>query len=476
MDDLEPEKDNKEIIKENNNKDNKEQNNSSNQNQKNNEKIISNSISKSFESEKNDKQENNNKEEIKNKIIEKAEIKNNDEKKEEQNLNNNIEDEKDQKKDNINKEKKVKEKYINEDIVRESNKKPALGPVVKSQLKPSINKIKNKSIEKTIKTLLNTDENNNQNGEQNDNKNKFMDRLNEFKRELTEKEEMNKLIQKKNIFEFTFKNYEDNKINKFYYNKDLDNFYFNVKDSLKDKKFKELEDKYFKSNKFFFSNNKDFNYNQNIFLEKEKPITSYKNHLKKNLIDNYNCKILSNKPIIYQKNSSNIGNNIQNNEIFKLMNSVNNFNVILNKFRKTKDFDFQKNNNENNKFDYLSHSANKNKYKNYYNNKIRPFNSSIFENSKKLQNLMNDVLYEINQNTKKSSSKKYEFKSRLSNIKSKMKSQSVNKYNKKSIRKNQMNINRYTPKKSKNLKFEELLNLCSKENLKSHYKIQAKLL
>ena len=443
------------------------ENNLSNKNL--NEKLIYNSISKSFESEKNDKQENINNEDINNNILKTEENKNNSQQKEEGNLNNNIEDKK-EKGENKKKEEKTKEKNKNEYIVREPNKKPVLNPLVKSQLKPSINKIKNKSIEKTIKTLLNSDENNNQGEEQNNNKNKFIDKLKEFKKELSEKEEMNKNIKKKNIFEFTFKNYEDNKNNRYKNtNKDSDVFNFNVKDSL-NSKYKELKEKYFKPNKNEFSlNNKNADYKlHNIFIEKEKPITSYNQSPQKKFIDNYNYRSLSKKPLIYRKNSPKMRKNLRNNDIFILMNSMDNLGVILNKFKKSNNYDFQKNNDENNKIDYIYNSASKNQYKiNYYKNKT--FNSSIFENSKKLQNLMNDVFHEIKQNSRKSSSKKYEFKSRLLNIKSKITSQSVNRYNKKSFTKNHLNTHRYTPKKSSNLNFDELLNLCSKENLRSYY-------
>ena len=446
------------------------ENNLSNKNL--NEKLIYNSISKSFESEQNDKQENINNEEINNNILQTEENKNKAQQKEEENLNNNIEDKKDKEEpENKKKEKKTKEKNKSEFIVREPNKKPVLGPLLKSQLKPSINKIKNKSIEKTIKTLLNSDENNNQSEEKNINKNKFIDKLRDFKRELSEKEEMNKYIKKKNIFEFTFKNYEDSKNNRYKNtNKDSDLFNFNVKDSLKDNKYKELKEKYFNSNKNEFSpNDKKVDYKLHIFMEKEKPITSYKQNPQKKFIDNYNYRSLSKKPLIYRKNSPKIRKNLRNNDIFRLMNSMGNLGVILNKFKKSNNYEIQKNNVENNKIDYIYIIANKNQYKNNYNNKNKIFNSSIFENSKKLQNLMNDVFHEIKQNNKKSSSKKYEFKSRLLNIKSKITSQSVNRYNKKSFRKNQLNVHRYTPKKSSNLNFDELLNLCSKENLKSYY-------
>ena len=446
------------------------ENNLSNKNL--NEKLIYNSISKSFESEQNDKQENINNEEINNNIIQTEEYKNKAQQKEEENLNNNIEDKKDKEEpENKKKEKKTKEKNKSEFIVREPNKKPVLGPLLKSQLKPSINKIKNKSIEKTIKTLLNSDENNNQSEEKNINKNKFIDKLRDFKRELSEKEEMNKYIKKKNIFEFTFKNYEDSKNNRYKNtNKDSDLFNFNVKDSLKDNKYKELKEKYFNSNKNEFSpNDKKVDYKLHIFMEKEKPITSYKQSPQKKFIDNYNYRSLSKKPLIYRKNSPKIRKNLRNNDIFRLMNSMGNLGVILNKFKKSNNYEIQKNNVENNKIDYIYIIANKNQYKNNYNNKNKIFNSSIFVNIKKLQNLMNDVFHEIKQNNKKSSSKKYEFKSRLLNIKSKITSQSVNRYNKKSFRKNQLNVHRYTPKKSSNLNFDELLNLCSKENLKSYY-------
>ena len=535
MDDLDKEKEidikiedgNKEI----NNIDEKEnmidenvQNNINNINQNNQEKIISNSHTKSFESEKNDKQENiNNNEEINNNILEKKENENieeekkneenkkieeenkkieeenkineennnkNEEKildnieekkedKKEEKLEDKIEEKKDEKENKKN-EKNRKEKYIGEKIVREPNKEPNLGPIAKSQLKPSINKIKNKTIDQTIKTLLNTDEEKNNQIIEPKDKNKFMNKLKEFKREISKKEDMNRYIQTKNIFEFTFKKYEGNNRYK-NSNGDLAEFNFNVNEPLKNDQLKLLKEKYFKSNQFLYTpSKKDFTYKRNnIFLDKDTCITSYKHSCKNRYNKNYYLQSCNNKPLVYKKNSLNFQNK-KNFDFIRLINSMDNLDLILKKYKKTIDYDFPKNINENNKYNYLLFiTINKNKYKNFYNykTKINTLSSSNFENSKKLQNLMNDVYHEIKQRNK-NPSKNYEFKSKLSTIKSRISSYSANKYNNNLLRNDfkynnyspdRLKMHKYTPQKSNNLNFNELLDLCSKENLRTYY-------
>lgn len=90
---------------------------------------------------------------------------------------------------------------------------------------------------------------------------------------------------------------------------------------------------------------------------------------------------------------------------------------------------------------------------------------------------MNDVYHEIKQRNK-NSSKNYEFKSKLSTIKSRISSYSANKYNNNLLRNDfkynnnspdKLKMHKYTPQKSNNLNFNELLDLCSKENLRTYY-------
>ena len=426
-----------------------------NQIQKNEEKNITKSYTKSFESEKNEKQENDKKE---NEIIPNQLDK-------EEKINNEInEEKKEQKVQNKNNEK------INfEEIVRDANKEPELGPIKKSQLKPSITKIKNKSIEKTIKTLLNNEGDNNKDE---NNKNNFVNKLKDLKREIYKNKEKNNYIKRKNIFEFTFKNIEGNNRykNNINNNKELQDFNFNLDDAknMKENEFKELKDKYFKSNNIILSIKHDNNYKQqNNIFEKEKPIiNSYSQSIKSKYNNRYNF-TNNNSPIVFDKNKQKIGNNLKNKEFIKLLNSNDNFDIVLEKYKRPNNL--ERNFIENNKYNILYNSMKINNNKKYYNYKsnLNTFNSTNYENSKKLQNLMNDVFYEI-KNKNSNSKTRSELKSRLSNIRSKIKySHTFNKYNK--IGKNKsINIQyNYRPKKSNKLNFDDLLNLCSKDNLKN---------
>ena len=456
-------------------------NNLSNQIQKNEEKNITKSYTKSFESEKNEKQEENDNKE--NEIISKKENENSFKKEDNKNniINNEkkegkkeqiLEDKENRNKNNENKNIKNKnEKIKDEVIVKDPNKEPVLAPVKKSQLKPSITKIKNKSIEKTIKTLLNVDNNN----KDEDNRNNFINKLKDLKREMYKNKEKIDYIKRKNIFEFTFKNIEGNNRYKNYVfnNKELQDFNFNLDEAkkMKENDFKELKDKYFKYNKIFLSLKNDNNYNQyNINFEKEKPIiNSYSQSIRNNYNNKYNF-INNNKPIVFDKNKSKIGNNLKNKELIRLLNSNDNFDIILKKYKRPNYL--EKNLFDNNKYNILYNSMKTNSNKKYYNYKniLNTFNSTNYENSKKLQNLFDDVFYEI-KNKKSKSIKKYEFKSRLSNIKSKIKySNTFNKYNK--IGENKFINIQYNnrPKKSNKLNYDDLLNLCSKENLKNYCK------
>ena len=452
-----------------NNIDNK--NNLNAQIQNNEEKNITKSYSKSFESEKNEKQENDDKE---NEIIPKKENDNPLEKEENKNniINNEVIEEKKEQITNDKKKEKIDNEKINiEEIVKDPNKEPELGPIKKSQLNPSITKIKNKSIEQTIKTLLNMEDN----SKDVYNKNNFINKLKDLKREIYKNKEKNDYIKRKNIFEFTFKNIEGNNRykNEINNNKEIQDFNFNLDEAknMNENEFKELKNKYFKSNDIILSLKHDNNYNfRNNIFEKEKPIiSSYSQSIRNNYNNKYYF-INNNKPIIFDKNKQKKGNNYKNKEFIRLLNSNDNFDIIWKKNKRPNNL--EKNIIDKNKYNILYNSMKANSYKKYYNYKsnLNTFNSTNCKNSKKLQNLINDVFYEIKSKNSKSL-KKYEFKSRLSNIKQKIKySHTYNKYNK--IGKNKSIYIKYIyrPNKSNKLNYDDLLNLCSKENLKKYSK------
>ena len=184
-------------------------------------------------------------------------------------------------------------------------------------------------------------------------------------------------------------------------------------------------------------------------------------------LPNYNY----NNSYLYKKIFQKIRNSTINNGFFRLFNSTDNFDIILQKFKKSNKLENK--GIENNKYNLLYNSTGSIKYKNYYNYKYKNNNNfSINKNSKKLQNLIDDVFKEIRDKKDIKDLKKYELKNRLSKIKSKIHySHSVNKlYNNKNLKKNILTFvpNRFNSKKSKNANFNDLLNLCTKENLKNY--------
>ena len=466
---------------------------SDNQSLNNQENNKENSLSKSFESEKNEKKFINKEnivkfEEIKNNInenniiknnlniekenisednnIKKIEETNNDIKENE--INKNHKEDENKKENEKNKEDKIQvkiknneqknkkiQKYKIEDIIKEVNKEPDLGFVNRSKIKTVINKIKNKSFEKTLKAILASESRLN---EGDDGKN-FRDKLRNLKSELSKREEINE-YKKRNInidlILKTYKGHNRRYNNDIIKNEDLNDFNLNIKEpiSLNENKFKELKEKYYVFNRILFSSVIDDKYNKyNLSLHKEKPKQSNSQEIKK-IFDNK-----FNKQIIYRKNPPKIPDNKNNEEIFRLINSNDNFDSIIKKFKKQINFNCEEKK-------YEIKSINKN------DTKLNKLNSYNYKNSNKLKNLINNIFNEIKDNNIKN----YNFKNRLINIKSKITySHSLNKYfnSDKKIKTSRYN---YPRKKTNNKNFNELLNLCSQENFKKYRKSKNNLI
>ena len=458
-------KDNKEEKKNENENENEKENENENENEKEkeneneNNNVIYNkndidNQSQSIEKEKNEKKVNNKEKEkeieieiqeindiktekeehpiIKEEKLAEKKQPNQEEKKEE------INTKKEEKKENKN----VKKEKMNIDIVKEPNKEPNIGHITKYQINPSKYKIKNKSIETKMKTLLNKDDEKNETENKKGNENTFMNKLKDLKRELSKKEE---IYNSKKLKFKSFKNFEENKRYTNYINnnniKSVD-FIPNIKNlvTLNEKKYKDLKNKY-----YFSLNNK-----KNLFLDNEKPIINYNRTIKKpyNKTFRFQNYISNSNPILYTKNIHERENDKKNNEIIRLINSNDNFEVILQKLKKTNNIGLNIIKNEKifNKNNILYNSSNINQYKSYY-KKYNSFNSSKSDNNKKLQNLINDVFQEIRNRNINS----YIFKSRLSTITSKLR-----------------RYDEYTPTKRNNNNFDYLLNLCSKVYLKKY--------
>ncbi len=435
-------------------KNSENENNEENKKEENNEKEEKKEDNK-LDNKEDNKEDNKLEEKKENEIIQEKDII----------LEENKKEEKKKDKNEKKEEKKKKGKYNIEEIIKNANKQPDIGVIKNSQVKPTINQIKNKSIEQTIKVLINQNDNNTK-----ENDNQFINRLNELKREISKKQDK----KKNNNFEFTFKN---TKVNNRYKNginanKDID-FNFKVYDpiSINENKYKELKDKYlYSNNKIVFTPIFGKSYDKSKFLDKNNPRMSYNESLKKSG-KNFLCSSY-NKPIVYRKNKQKIKNNRKNDDIFRLFNSTDNFEFILKRLKSsTNNYEEIKNDNFN-KYNLLYNSKNRNNYKKCTTNanKNNLFKSTNFENNSKLKNLIKDVFNEIKDENKKTYFLRTELQNRLSNIELKIKfSQSLNKYN--ILGKSRL-INRYQyrTKKSTNLNFNDLINLCTKENLRKYSK------
>jgi len=391
-------------------------------------------------------------EEKKDEVNEEKKEKTNEEKKEEVN-----EEKKDEtngeKKEETNEEKnnnenkieeKEKNKIINGSIVKEANKEPDLSSNNKTQITQSMNKIKNKSLESKVTDLLNNDENNKEQNKENENN--FKDKLNELSRKAEENS--------KNTFDFKSKTNQprNNRYrNYFNNNKDILDSKGFEQTNLNEKRFQELKNKYFIYNRYYPTNlysslnEKYFERYNNLFSSNCKP----------SINNNYNL-YSYNKPIVYKKNVTNVRNDKRNDDIIKLMNSCNNFNSILRKIKNSRNNSEEKNNINDDKilYDY-------NRFNSYngYNNKYNLYKTTHFDKTSKLKNIINDVLNEI-----RDDKNNYSLKTDLSNFQKKIRfSRSLNKYS--NFEREKIKKKDYNLRKHNNKDFNELLRLCTKENL-----------
>ena len=355
---------------------------SDNQSLNNQENNKENSLSKSFESEKNEKKFINKEnivkfEEINNNINEnniiknnlniekenidednfkKIEETNNDIKENEINKNHkevegenknenekNKEDKIQEKTKNNEQKNKKKQKYKIEDIIKEANKEPDLGFFNRSKIKTVINKIKNKSFEKGFKTILASESR----LKKEDGGKNFRDKLRILKSELSKREEINEYKKRKINIDLILKTYKGHNRrynNDIIKNEDLNDFNLNVKEpiNLNENKFKELKEKYYVFNRILFSSVIDGKYNEyNLFFRKEKHKQSNSQEIKKILDNKFNIENYRNKQIVYRKNLHKIPDNKKNEEIFRLINSNDNFDSIIKKFKKQINFGWE---------------------------------------------------------------------------------------------------------------------------------------
>ena len=385
-----------------------------------------NSYSKSFDSEKNDNKEKE--------II---------------NINNinNINNKKESKF-------KLKKEEINELINNNKNK------YNNKNLNNALKKIRNKSVEKKIKDLLTIDKKKTNNEKE---KNKFINKLKEIEVKIEGIKDLKKRRQKEEK-KVEFKNDKNNKLN-IDKNKDKINF-INFNFELKkesgnsENKYQELKKLYFSCNKFDFTptnkkivkenrNNKDKNSENKI----KNNTNSYKSYIEFKHIYKKKC----DQPNTIKQNQNKI----------RIINKSDNFKNILNKLE-----NFEENKNENIFSNNLLFSKNKaiNDLNRNQNRKINKksnydfFKSVSIEKSSKFKHIMDDVCSEIKDLNNYSSRRNY--RSKISNIKSYIKNSFLYKGENNFDIKKQGIINYCDYNKSKDLDFDDLLNLCSKRNLK----------
>lgn len=411
-----------------------------NQSQNNN----TNSYSKSFESDKNDNKENE--------LINNIGIRNNKnsrfrKRKEEINMliNNN------------------KNKYFNKKrksgIIQKANKMPELEPHSKYNFSNALKKIKNKSIEKKAEDLFKNNKSENNEKE----KNKFINKLKEIEVKIEGIKDLKKRRQKEEK-KVEFKNDKNNKVN-IDNNKDKDNF-INFNFELKkesgnsENKYQELKKLYFSCNKFDFTPT-----NKKIVKENRNNKDKNSENKIKNNTNNYKSYIEFKH--IYKKKCDQPNTIKQNQNKIRIINKSDNFKNILNKLE-----NFEENKNENIFSNNLLFSKNKaiNDLNRNQNRKINKksnfdfFKSVSIEKSSKFKHIMDDVCSEIKDLNNYSSRRNY--RSKISNIKSYIKNSFLYKGENNFDIKKQGIINYCDYNKSKDLDFDDLLNLCSKRNLK----------
>ena len=392
-----------------------------------------NSYSKSFDSEKNDNKE---KEFITN------------------NINNDKKESKfKSKKEEIevliyNKNNKLNNRNRKMGLIKRANKKPDLEPHSKYNLSNALKKIKNKSVEKKAKDLFSVDKKETNNEKE---KNKFIKKLKEIEVKIEGINELKKTKQKEeNKIEFKNNNKENNDKDNFI------NFNFDIKmqSGNSENKYQELKKLYFSGNKFDFTslhkkNVKENNRNNN--KDSSKNFTnSYKNYI--DFKDIY-------------KKSQKTKNSKKNQNMIRIINKSDNFKNILNKIEnleENKNDNIFLNNyllNKNKTLNDLNRNRNITKKSNY-----DFFKSVSLEKSSKFKNMMDDVYTEIKDIN--NYSLKRNFNNKISNIKANINYTTLFRREKKfDIVKNSL-INQCNYNKSNNLNFDDLLNLCSKRNLK----------
>ena len=407
-----------------------------------------NSYSKSFDSEKNDNKEKefiniNNINNINNKKESKFKLK-----KEEINelINNN------------------KNKYNNKNkkcgLIKRANKKPEIEPHSKFNLNNALKKIRNKSVEKKIKDLLTIDKKKTNNEKE---KNKFINKLKEIEVKIEGIKDLKKRRQKEEK-KVEFKNDKNNKVN-IDKNKEKENF-ININFELKkesgnsENKYQELKKLYFSCNKFDFTPT-----NKKIVKENRNNKDKNSENKIKNNTNNYKSYIEFKH--IYKKKCDQPNTIKQNQNKIRIINKSDNFKNILNKLE-----NFEENKNENIFSNNLLFSKNKaiNDLNRNQNRKINKksnydfFKSVSIEKSSKFKHIMDDVCSEIKDLNNYSSRRNY--RSKISNIKSYIKNSFLYKGENNFDIKKQGIINYCDYNKSKDLDFDDLLNLCSKRNLK----------
>ena len=392
-----------------------------------------NSYSKSFDSEKNDNKE---KEFITN------------------NINNDKKESKfKSKKEEIevliyNKNNKLNNRNRKIGLIKRANKKPDLEPHSKYNLSNALKKIKNKSVEKKAKDLFSVDKKETNNEKE---KNKFIKKLKEIEVKIEGINKLKKTKQKEeNKIEFKNNNKENNDKDNFI------NFNFDIKmqSGNSENKYQELKKLYFSGNKFDFTslhkkNVKENNRNNN--KDSSKNFTnSYKNYI--DFKDIY-------------KKSQKTKNSKKNQNMIRIINKSDNFKNILNiieNLEENKNDNIFLNNyllNKNKTLNDLNRNRNITKKSNY-----DFFKSVSLEKSSKFKNMMDDVYTEIKDIN--NYSLKRNFNNKISNIKANINYTTLFRREKKfDIIKNSL-INQCNYNKSNNLNFDDLLNLCSKRNLK----------
>ena len=415
-----------------------------------------NSLSKSFESDKNDNKEKE--------FINNIETKNNNT----NNKNSRFKRKKEEIKMLIYGIKdKYSDKQVKDGLIQRANRMPELEPQIKNNFKNTLKKIKNKSIEKKAKDLLDSDKKEIIH-EQNKNS-KFIKKLKEIEVKIekinTCKTKTKKDNEEKKIeYKLNEDNVDNNKEN---YNKDnLINFNFNVNKPTgsSENKYQELKKLYFSNNKFDFTSIKKKSM-------KDKKNNKENNNKIKNYTNNYKKKEeFKGKYINY--NIQKLNKKHPNQNMIRIINNNQNFKNILDKLDKFEENKIDniilKNNLYNSYNNLLNDFGKTNKNRKLTNSDFNLFKSVSLEKPSKLKNMMEDVYGEIKDITdyklKRNASNK------ISNMKAHIQYSSLTRKDKK-FDFNQ-NFLRIEPKynKSNDLNFDDLLKYCSKRNIKSFAK------